>query len=275
MKIQNMLRTTACVAALALGLSAGAAVAAAPGANTTAPGVINVSVNGNNGNVTVNSQMPYVNDSVNITAANAFSFDQSNRFQTVGTWTGDGNDIDRVAAFNGPGSINATSGYQSTNPYSVGLSTTTVSLTASDNGGLQQSQHWDQNQAGSFTQDQWSKQRTTQLTAGGAYNYDLSVVGASIAPSLGSFPAGSLPAYTFDANVSAASGSSSLLFAPGNGNQGLSNQSDHSHYTGVSLNGQLDYTGAPVGNFTAHSVNSTTLVVQNTAGQTLITGTVQ
>lgn len=277
-KTLNSILALAGVAALAIGLSAGAANAAAPGANTSAPGAVTVSVNGNNGNVSINSQMPYANDSVNITATKAFSVDQTNRLQSVGTWTGDGNDIDRSVAFGGgAGSISALSSYQSSDPYSVGLSTTTVALTASDNGGLQQSMHFDQNQAGSFTQDQWSKQRTTTLSAGGAtYGYDISVLGASIAPSLGSFPSGTLPAYSLDVNVaSTTGGSSSLLFAPGNGNQGLSNQSDHSHYTGVSLNGQIDYVGTPVANITAHSVIGTTLAVQETPGQVVFTGTIQ
>jgi len=275
MKIRNSILAVAGAFALAIGLS-GAAAAGAPGANTSMPGAVNVSVGGINGNVTINTQLPYAQDTFNLQAVGPFSVDQTNRFVATGQYNGDGNDIDRLAAFgSGPGTITTNTVYKSTDPYSVGASNLSTALSATDSGGLQENLHFDQNQAGVFTQDQWKKQRSLQMSTSGAATWDVNNVGASIAPSLGSFPTVPPSAYLFDVNASTASGTTNLLFSPGNGSQALSNQSDHSHYTGVSLNGQVDFTGAPVFNVNGTSVVGTTLTVTNIPGTLLFNGTVQ
>jgi hypothetical protein len=106
---------------------------------------------------------------------------------------------------------------------------------------------FDQNNGGVYTQSQWSKQRTMDVYAGGNYTLDVSNIGASIAPSLGSMPSGSLPAYSLDINAAAVSGNVGLHFTPAiGGSQSLSNNGDHSQYTGSSANFVLAYVGAPV-----------------------------
>jgi hypothetical protein len=261
------------VAAAALAI-ASPALAAAPGANTTAPGVVNVSIGGNGGNVSIQTFAPYVNDTLTLNAPGAFSVDQSNRFTSVGQYTGDGNDIDRVAAFNGLGTVTAVTNYQSTDPYAVANAQIYATLSADANGGLQQNLTFDQNHGGVFTQDQWKKQRSMQLSVGGNYSFEVADTGASLAPSLSSMPVGPQPGYSADINGSAAGGTANLLFSPGNGNQALSNNGDHGQYTGVSLNAQLDYTGSPVMNVTGHTVISGTIGIVEQAGTVLATGTV-
>lgn len=263
-------------AAIALAL-ASPALADAPGANTTAPGAVNVSVNGNNGNVTIHTLAPYVQDTLNLAAPGAFSVDQTNRFTSVGQWTGDGNDIDRVAAFSGSGTISASSSYQSMDPYSVGASNLDASVSATANGGLQQNLTFDQNEAGVYTQSQWSKQRTMELSAGGVFLLSASTTGASIAPSLGAMPSGALPAYSFGVSASAATGAADLQFLPTlatTGYQGLANNSDHGQYTGVNTNFQLTYSDSPVVNVDGHTVVSGAITVNEQPGAVFGNGTI-
>jgi hypothetical protein len=213
------------------------------------PGIVTINASGNNGGtVVVNSVMPYVQDSLTLTSNGVFGLNQSNRFLATGQWTGDGNDIDRSATFTGTGSINTISSYLSTDPWAVGAATLTSSVTSVGTGGLHQNLYFDQNYGGVYTQSQWAKQRDMQADASGNYVIDVNNVGASIAPSLGSFPGGVLPAYAFDINSKATTGSTILQFNPNMaiGREGLSNETDHGRWTGMNTNFILAYTNAPI-----------------------------
>jgi hypothetical protein len=272
--LKSMLVAAAAVVALAAAVPA---LAAGTGANTTAPGVVNVNIGGTNGNITITTQAPYVTDQLKLVAPGTFSVDQSNRFASVGQWTGDGNDIDRIAAFNGVGSVTAVSQYLSTDPYAVANATLGAAVQATANGGLQQNLSFDQNNGGVYTQSQWSKQRSMQLSAGGDYLISVSNVGASLAPSLSSMPVGSQPAYNFSIDTSATSGASNLLFSPTlatTGFQALSNSGDHGHYTGMSTNFQLDYSDSPVVNVGGHTVISGTVDITEVPGTVVGSGTI-
>jgi hypothetical protein len=275
---KSMLFAAAAVIGLGAFGVAAPALAAGTGANTTAPGVVNVNVGGTNGNVTITTYAPYVTDKLTLVAPGAFSVDQSNRFTSVGQWTGDGNDIDRIAAFNGTGTITTQSDYLSVDPYALANASLSTSIGATANGGLQQNLTFDQNHGGVFTQSQWSKQRTMQLSANGDYAINVSNIGASIAPSLGSMPVGAQPAYNFSIDTSATSGTSNLLFSPTlatTGYQALSNNGDHGTYTGVSTNFQLDYTDSPVANINGHSVISGTVDITQVPGSVMGSGLIK
>jgi hypothetical protein len=274
---KSMLFAAAAVVALGALGTAAPALAAGTGANTTAPGVVNVNVGGMGGNVTITTQAPYVNDQLQLVAPGAFSVNQSNRFASVGQWTGDGNDIDRIAAFTGTGTINASSSYLSTDAWSVANAALTATVSATADGGLQQNLSFDQNNGGVYTQSQWSKQRSMQLSAGGTYTIGVSNIGASLAPSLGSMPVGAQPAYNFSIDTSATSGASNLLFSPTlatTGFQALSNNADHSQYTGMSTNFQLDYSDSPVVNVNGHTVINGTVNITEIPGTVVGSGTI-
>ena len=220
------------------------------------PGVINITASGlNGGTIAVNTVAPYVTDSLSLTSTGSFALQQSNRFVATGQWTGDGNDIDRTATFIGTGSIATLSNYLSTDPWAVGMANLASSVTATGTGGLHQNLYFDQNYGGVYTQSQWAKQRNMQVDASGNYIIDVNNIGASIAPSLGSFPTGTLPAYAFDIDSTAVSGSTILQFNPNMaiGREALSNNADHGTWTGMNTNFVLQYTGAPVINNTYQS----------------------
>ena len=231
------------------------------------PGVVNVIASGTNSDVTVTTVAPYVQDTLALTTTGTFNVQQSNRFVESAAWAGDGNDIDRTASFTGCGTVSTVSNYLSTDAWSVAAANIKASVTASGVGALgeiDQNLHFDQNVGGVVSQDQWKKQRSMDIYAGGTYLLDVSNVGASLAPSLGSMPSGSLPAYSLDINASATSGNVGLHFdntLSTTGYQALSNNADHSQYTGLSTNFALAYTGAPVVNVTAQTVTSGNITI--------------
>jgi hypothetical protein len=168
--------------------------------------------------------------------------------------------------------------YQSTDAWSVAAATLEASVVASGvgaTGAIDQNLHFDQNAGGVVSQDQYKKQRSMDVYAGGTYLLDVSNIGASLAPSLGSMPTGSLPAYSLDVNASATSGNVGLHFdntLGTTGYQALSNNADHGTYTGMSTNFVLAYTGTPVVNVTAKTVTSGDITLINNFINSTVSG---
>jgi len=223
-------------------------------------GVVNVNASGTNGSVSITTVAPYVNDTLTLTTTGTFAVSQSNRFVPTGPWTGDGNDIDRTATFVGNGSVSTTTNYLSTDAWALAAANLNTSVTASGSGAtgtIHQNLYFDQNYGGVYTQSQWAKQRNMEIYAGGDYVLTVSNIGASIAPSLGSMPSGSLPAYEFEIIAASATGNAGLHFdntLSTTGYQALSNNGDHGTYTGVSANFVFAYTNSPVVDITTQTV---------------------
>jgi len=216
------------------------------------PGIVTINASGlNGGTVTVNSVMPYVQDSLTLTSTGAFGLNQSNRFVESKAWAGDGNDIDRTATFAGTGAITAISSYINTDQWTQGASDLSCSVVSVGTGGLHQNLTFNQNASGAYSQDQWKKQRDMQVDASGNYIIDVSNVGASIYNTL--LPIS--PAYAFDIESKATDGLTILQFpsVSVNGCQALSNSSSHNAWSQMSTNFILAYTGAPIINTTIQS----------------------
>jgi hypothetical protein len=249
--------------------------------NTTDPGVVNISAGGNNGSVGITTVNPYATDTFNLTTTGTFSTTQSSRFTASGQWTGDENAIDRTATFNGTGTITTDSDYYSGTAWSVGAANLDATVTSDTSGGLQQNLNFDQNGGGVwnlYPGQPWATNRTMEIAGTGNYTLDVSDTGASIAPSLGSFPAGTLSAYVFGINASATSGGTDIQFAPSiNGDQALGNNADHGQYTGMSTNFQAAYTGSPVININTQDVQSENMnIIDNFLNNTVTgDGTIQ
>jgi hypothetical protein len=213
------------------------------------PGVVTINASGNNGGtVIVNTVAPYVHDSLSLTTTGAFGLNQVNRFVESGAWVGDSNDIDRSATFSGTGAITAISNYLNTDPWWQGSFTTIGSVVSTGTGGLHQNLAFTYYNSGAYSQDQWKKQRDMQVDATGNYIVDVSNVGASINGALAPIN----PAYAFDINSKATSGSTILRFpsVSVNGYQALSNTASHNAWTQMNTNFILSYIGAPIINTT-------------------------
>lgn len=271
------LKSILLVASAAAVLACASPALAAVVPNTVAPGVVNVAIAGNNGNVTINSITPYVNDTLNAQSTGAFSVNQTNRTDPTAQYSYNANTISRTAAFAGVGSVSAVSNWQSDTPYALGLSTLSATLSATAGGGVQQDLQFDQNNGGVFSIDQYKDQRTMQVSGAGVYNFAVTDTMASIAPSLASMPSGSLPASNFGVSASGTTGSANLLFSPTlgtTGYQALSTSNDHGKYTTLSTNFQLDSTDGSVVNVTGNAVIGATVNITQIPGTVTVPGTV-
>ena len=246
----------------------------ATGAFAAGPGTVTVTAGGNGGgsiNVTTYEADGTSGDTLAVTSDGAYCVNQVDSFvNTTGNaytsnngeisrTVGIGNDVDSQSAADG--SIATTTGMESTQPYYLYDATTTTNTTTTGGGAYLQEGLAFSDESGSgvsgvasYYYYPWEiVDNTMTLNANGNYSLDVNDTGASIAPSLGSMPSGSLPACSLDVNSTASSGNSTLEFtptadSPQSGSAcagGLSNTTDHGQNTTLTTNFILGWTGTP------------------------------
>lgn len=167
----------ALVASLALG---SVALAAGP-----EEGVVSVTMEGNDFDFEVWTQTADVQDVFKGEAHSSLVMTQTVRYQASGQWTSDAPDIDRFGEFNGDGSLETESWYNSSAQWYLGESYTNYYVESDTRGILGQNMHFDGHFGGVRDVDQYKKQRDAELYAEGDYYMSLFSVDERGAPDYG------------------------------------------------------------------------------------------